>query len=300
LARDQAESLRRLRADFEGTRRVEKSGPRARSLAVTSGKGGVGKTCLAANLGILLARGDRRVIVVDTDLGLANLDVILDLRVSYNLSHVLRGEVEIADILLPAPGGISVVPGANGLAEMADLDEGEREQLLASFENLERFADLVIFDTGAGISRNTIAFAAAADETIVVTTTEPTAILDACATIKTIYRARPEADLKLVVNVAPSPQEGRRVGTVVQQFVKRTLDFEIEQLGYILRDEAVARSVRKRTPFLLGEPEGKAARSLGVVAHRLARDGTIEASRAPQGFLTRLFQVYRKLGHKQG
>ena len=157
---DQASPLRAL---------VKETGLSARVLAVTSGKGGVGKTSLAVNLAIACARLGRRVTLVDFDLGLANIDVIMDLHPLHNLSHVVMGRMRLKDVVVSADG-VRVVPGASGLRELANLNETARDELIRSLQTLEEDSDLVIIDTGAGISRNVIRVAASADEILVVST----------------------------------------------------------------------------------------------------------------------------------
>jgi flagellar biosynthesis protein FlhG len=189
--RDQADALRSM-----GRVRPK----HARVLAVTSGKGGVGKTNVSVNLAIAIAQLGKKVVLVDLDLGLANADILLDVTPRYNLSQVLVGRKTIEEIAIPAMGGIRLVPGASGVERLANLSDVERETLLASFEALHRDADYVLFDTGAGISKNTTAFLAAADEVVVVTMPEPTAIVDAYAVIKMISREPDHGDLFVLLN----------------------------------------------------------------------------------------------------
>ena len=250
----------------------------ARLLAVVSGKGGVGKTNLAVSLSIALAQLRRRVILVDLDLGLANVDVILDLHARWNLSHVLSGRKDLLDAVVPAAGGIRVLPGASGLENLANLRDGEREALIRSLEGLHRAADVLVFDTGAGISRNTIAFAACADDVLVVTTPEPTAMIDAYAAVKLVHQASDNGDLRLIVNKARDRAEAEKVARGIVTVAHRFLNAYVEPLGFVPADPAVPASVRRKSPFFLAAPRSPAAASVAAIARALTqgREGPAE------------------------
>jgi flagellar biosynthesis protein FlhG len=269
--RDQAEGLRRLvRAGTGG----------ARVVAVVSGKGGVGKTNIAVNVGICLAVQGHRVILVDADLGLANADVILDVRNPYNLSHVVAGTRDIEQIVVDAPGGIGLVSGASGIEHVADLTEFERQQLVRSLDRLESDADVLLLDCAAGISRNVVAFATAADHVLLVTTPEPPALTDAYATVKVLVRQGLQGPISVLVNMAASRAEAvgaqTRLARVAEQFLRVSLDSG----GYVLRDEHVPMAVRQRVPVVLKYPRCAASACLLAVAARLARQA---AGPAQQG-----------------
>ncbi|MCC6446272.1 MAG: MinD/ParA family protein [Armatimonadetes bacterium] len=239
-----------------------------RSLAVTSGKGGVGKTNLTANLGVLLAGSGRRVIALDADLGLANMDVLLNIRPLYTLQHVIQGEKAIQDILLTGPAGLRVVPGASGILSLANLEEAQREALLREMHSLELMSDLLLLDTGAGIADNVLSFVLIADEVVLVTTPDPTAMTDAYAMMKVISQRRPEMPLRLAVNMS-APQEGMAVFQRLGQVAKQYLGVSVDYLGAIPNDPAVSSSIRARRPFVEAAPDSPASRSLREVARRL-------------------------------
>lgn len=279
LAEDQAEDLRRL---------VRERPRRAQIVTVTSGKGGVGKTNLAVNLAIACAALGKRVVVIDVDLGLANVDVVLNVNSRFNLSHVISGKRDILEILTPAPGNIEIVPGATGVERMANLDAGERANLVGSLDKLSGKADLVIVDTGAGISRNVIGFTAAADQVLVVTTPDPTAVIDAYATIKMVLREEHRGDLRLVVNQASTRAEGDRVAQGIQEVVRKFLNAYVDYAGHVLADPMVVQSVRRKRPFLLEYPTGPASLCVQSVARSLLALDARVSSGPRLGFLERL------------
>src|SRR5438128_1314990 len=196
---------------------------RTRVLAVASGKGGVGKTNLTVNLAIALAREGKRAVVLDGDLGLANVDVLLGIHPRYTLQHVMSGQRSLGEVMVAAPGGIWVVPGASGLEELADMSEEQRQYLIGALGELDGRVDVLLIDTAAGVSREVSAFLEAAPEVIVVTTPEPAAITDAYALIKVASAASDGGPtLRLVVNQANDVGEAvgvaRKLQTVARQF----------------------------------------------------------------------------------
>ncbi len=274
---DQAENLREF---------VRKSQERARVLAVVSGKGGVGKTSTSVNLAIALAGQGKRVILLDADLGLANVEVLLGLNSLYNLQHVIDGEKGIMQILVQGPGGIRVVPGSSGIAKLADLGPSARQNVLNGLKELQEQSEFIIIDTMAGIGQNAVAFAAAADEVLLVTTPEPSAIVDAYATIKTINNMREDAVFRLIVNMVLNKQQAdavvNKLSRVTQQFLGRT----ISSLGYIPRDPHVSQGVMQTYPFSLRYPSAPATRQIDELADRLIQQRAAARSSGP-GFFRR-------------
>jgi flagellar biosynthesis protein FlhG len=263
---DQAQALRRWVMESS-------SGRRARIVAVTSGKGGVGKTNIAVNLAIRLTQMGRRVVLLDADLGTANADVLCNLMPSGTLAHVVAGRTTLADAMVEGPGGFRLIPGASGLAQMAALSEFERARIIQDVEQLQAEADVILIDTGAGVSPNVLSFAAAADELLVVTTPEPTAITDAYAVIKTVARQRGNSgvEVRLLVNMVRDTAEGKAVFDRIDSVCRRFLNLSTTYAGHVVSDARVVAAVRKRRPFVLESPNADASRCVAQLAHRMDR-----------------------------
>jgi flagellar biosynthesis protein FlhG len=229
--------------------------PVARTIAVTSGKGGVGKSNLVANLAIGIARLGKSVLVLDADMGLANLDVLLGVRPLHTLYHVFKGKKDLLDVIINGAPGVKFIAGGSGMRELADLDDGERQQFLDGLRRLESYTEVVLIDTGAGISANVMSFVSAADEVVVVTTPEPTAMADAYGIIKTLAaESDPFPHLSLVVNRVRTPEEGAVVAGKIFRVSKQFLEVAVNYAGYVLEDVQVARAVRAQRPFMTMYP----------------------------------------------
>jgi flagellar biosynthesis protein FlhG len=257
---DQATALRRLMRAAEHAAPEPASQPRARILAISSGKGGVGKTNVAVNLCIALSRLGRRVTLLDADLGLANADVICGMSVSAHLGHVVAGRRRLEDVQVWAPGGFRLIPGASGVAGSADATPEQCLRLVDALARLEDESDLIVIDTGAGSGRVVGSFLSTADTVLVVTTPEPPAITDAYALIKTCVLRRgrqPERPqrLGLIVNQADSEREALRVHQRISGVSERFLSLQIALAGWLPFDEVVRESVRKRIPFYIAAPK---------------------------------------------
>lgn len=257
---DQAQGLRDL---------VEGKGRRAHVLAVASGKGGVGKTNTSVNLAIALAQEGQRVVLLDADLGLANVEVLLGINSLYNLQHVISGEKRLKEILVQGPGGIAVVPGSSGLSQLADLGPLARQRILDGFDEVQDGADFFLIDTMAGIGQNSSGFASAADEVLIVATPEPSSIVDAYAMVKTIVQIRPDIAIQLVVNMALNEAQANAVAAKLRRVVDHYLDRPLACAGFIPRDPHVANSVMQTSPFLLRYPQAPASQRIMALARNL-------------------------------
>ncbi len=208
-----------------------------RVYCVTSGKGGVGKTNLSVNMGLILQNMGKKVLIIDADLGLANIDVVAGLYPKYNLSHILSIGKSIQDVILEGPMGISILPGASGICDLANITSTELEILIDSFSSIANAFDIIIIDTGAGISKNVISFIHSSDEVIVVTTPEPSAVTDAYAIIKIAHRYCDY--IHLVVNKTDNYKEAEYTMEKLSNAAKKFLDIKINYLGFILEDKTI-------------------------------------------------------------
>lgn len=265
---DQAANLRRLVLESDA-----KKQKKTRTIAITSGKGGVGKTSVAVSLSIALARGGSSVTLLDADLGLANINVILGIIPKYNLYHVIKGQKKLKDIVIEVPEGIKIIAGASGFHQLANLDPKQRNEFIGAVSELDS-DDYMIVDTGAGVSQNVLSFVMAADEIIVVTTPEPTAITDAYGIIKSIAAQSPDKVIKIIVNRVQSVAEGNRVAQRVINIAGQFLNIKVENLGFIFDDIYVPKSVRNQKPFVVSYPKSKASGCVAIIADRIGNRTT--------------------------
>jgi len=273
---DQAQALREIMGKRAFTEKTDmpqsERGKKTRIIAVASGKGGVGKTNLSVNLAIAYARTGKRVIVMDADLGLANVNVMLNMIPKFNLYHVIRKQKTMREIILDTEYGIQIVAGASGFSKIANLTEEERQNFINELYTLSS-ADIVIIDTAAGVSANVLGFVAAADDAIIVTTPEPTAITDAYGIIKIIATEIENLNigLKLVVNRVKTVTEGKRVAERIINISGQFLNLKVEYLGCIYDDPIVPASVLKQKPFFVQDMKSKASISVAHLVGRLEK-----------------------------
>ena len=281
---DQAEQLRELMRNGSG------NGPnKTRVIAVSSGKGGVGKTNMSINIALCYAQLGKKVIVMDADLGLANVNVALGIIPKYNLYHLIRKQKKMKDILMDTNYGIQIVAGASGFSKIANLSDDERNDFINEMSELSA-ADVIIIDTSAGVSNNVLSFIAAADEALIVTTPEPTAITDAYGIIKIIATEVDNMNLalKLIVNRVKSVTEGKKVAERVISIAGQFLNLKVDYLGYVYDDPSVSNAVIKQRPFMVGEPNCKAAICVKHLVSRLENVNYKEGSGIGR-FIKRLF-----------
>jgi len=263
----------------------------SRVITVTSGKGGVGKTNFSVNLAIALRELGYKVIVIDADLGLANVDVVLGLIPRYTLVDALNSEKNILEIICEGPSGIKFISGGSGIEDLIKLSGEKLDKFINNISQLDRYFDIIIFDTGAGLSDSIVRFVMAADEVIVVTTPEPTSITDAYALIKTIAKRGKKDKIKIVVNKAESVKEGDEVLSKIMLATEKFLDIKPEPLGVLLYDELVVKAVKMQQPFYLSFPNSQASRMMKQITRKLVNidnkdDGYRD--RGIKGFIKRL------------
>lgn len=274
---DQAEQLRvdaREKTPVLKADRDPSSASTCRVITVSSGKGGVGKTSLVLNLGLALVRMGHRVVVIDADLGLANIDVMLNSVPRFNLSDVLSGEKSIRDIIMRGPLDLKIIPGGSGLFDLANLDRGKRQVLIDQFSDLEEEGDFILIDTSAGISRNVVGFIGAADDFILVTTPEPTALTDAYGMLKVVSEKKLKRLSHVVVNSTKNLHQGYKTFTGLNRVVASYLPaMELNYLGEVRYDSAVSNAVHSFSPFLISKPRSAASTAVNRIAWRLASNG---------------------------
>lgn len=271
---DQAEQLRELMRAKKNAAPTAAQGERkkTRIITVASGKGGVGKTNVSVNMALAYARLGKRVIVMDADLGLANVNVMLNMIPKFNLYHVIRKQKTMKEIILDTEYGIQIVAGASGFSKIANLTEDERQNFIDELDTLSN-ADIIIIDTSAGVSNNVLAFVAAADDAVIVTTPEPTAITDAYGIIKIIATEIDNLNmgLKLVVNRVKSVAEAKRVADRMINIAGQFLNLKVDYLGFIYDDPAVPQAVLRQKPFMVLDPKSKAAQCVQHIVGRMEK-----------------------------
>ncbi|MCK4540612.1 MAG: MinD/ParA family protein [Spirochaetales bacterium] len=280
---DQAEQLREIMQKKQTSMNTN-----TRIIAVASGKGGVGKTNVAINIALAYAQLGKKVIVMDADLGLANVNVVLGIIPKYNLYHLIRKQRSMRDIIQDTNYGIRIVAGASGFSKIANLSDDERNNFIDELQELSS-AEVIIIDTSAGVSQNVLAFVEAADDAVIVTTPEPTAITDAYGIIKIIATEidNMHLNLKLVVNRVKSVTEAKRVAERVINIAGQFLNIKVDYLGYVYDDPSVSNAVLKQKPFLILDPNGKASICVKHIVSRLEKMEYNEGT-GISGFLRRL------------
>jgi flagellar biosynthesis protein FlhG len=274
---DQASGLRNLIHKYSqdiwelrqsDSNRSNESGPRI--IAVTSGKGGVGKTNIVGNLAIAFSLLNKKVMIFDGDLGLANIDVLMGIRSKSHIQHVISGQKSLSEIIETGPENVKIIPGGSGLQKLSNLSEGERLLLLNEFDAIDQNIDIFLIDTGAGISTNITYLNMAAEERIVISTPEPTSITDAYALIKVMYQEHGTKDFQLLVNMVKSQREAEAVYNHFNINLSRYLrDIQLVYLGFVYKDEYVQKSVRKQKPVILSYPKSMAGKQFIQLARKM-------------------------------
>ncbi len=275
---DQAAGLRQGKPSWDAPKLAPSRGHSPRlSLAITSGKGGVGKTQLAANLGVALAQRGLKILLVDADLGLAGLDLALGVKPEHTLHDVLQGKRSPEEIVIEGPCGLRLLAACPGRYEMANLSPSERDTLTNSIDECAASYDVLLTDTGAGINSNSVSFAAGADEVILVATPDPTSMRDAYAMAKTLAKRAGVETLRFVANQVQSEAQAAELHDTLRGLIRKFLPTELTYLGSIPRDELVRQGAATSSPFILKNPEAHAARAVHSIALRLL---SLESSRA--------------------
>lgn len=276
--------------------RIKSTEKTTKVVSITSGKGGVGKSNFALNFALSLSESGQKVVLIDFDIGMANLEVLLGMTPKYHLIDMVKEKKSIWDVLETSMNGLELISGGSGFEEILDLSEREANYLFGELEKLHGYADIVLFDTGAGLSKESQRCHLAADEIILVTTPEPTAITDAYAVIKILHHRNSSLDVRLVVNRVANSSEGMAIAERMRTVTKRFLDKKIDILGFLPNDGLVFKSVLEQRPFYLNYPKSQAAKWM--------KDLTViylngESSKRPvatggiKGFIQKMSQLVR-------
>lgn len=282
----------------DGLRRLRKKRP-VKVITVTGGKGGVGKTNVCANLAVALSMLGRRVMLLDADLGLANIDVMFGLQPAYNVADVVRGERNLQEVIVNGPAGVMVIPGASGLSEMADLTPAHHVGIISAFSSVTEDLDTLLVDTAAGISDGVLRFAEAAHEVIVVVCDEPTSITDAYAIIKVLSTERAVSRFRIVTNMTRQGGDGSGLFDKLMRVTDRFLDVALDHAGSVPFDDRVWRAVQLQTPFITAFPTSLAATALKKLAHRADKWDTPRTARGNiEFFVERLLETPNSKEHE--
>ena len=297
MAVDQAERLREM-VGSDGETDNTSSTPqprrttawtRVRVIAITSGKGGVGKTNIAVNLAVALQRKGLRVLVIDADLGMANVDVMLGAASRKHMLDLLRPDVKIDDVIVETPYGVRYISGGSGIEKAIEYDRAEKMLLQMKLSGCAAYADVILVDTGAGLGRNVMDFILAADEVLLVTTPEPTSLTDAYAVMKAYSIYATQKNLRLIINRVYEARESHEVALKLQRAAKKFLHMPVDCLGYIFEDIAVTKAVRRQMPLIKAEPDAAASRCIDALAEALVTGSQVQVKRGWRGFLQQIF-----------
>lgn len=292
---DQVKELQELMRDVKPSKSKSASKDhKTRIIAITSGKGGVGKTNLAVNMAIAYAQIGKKVILIDGDLGMANVNVLLNIVPQYNLMHVINKQKKMSEIILDTEFGFKFIAGANGFSKIANLSVDELDNFAQEFASLSN-ADVIIIDTGAGIANNVLQFVAAADEVYVVTTPEPTAITDAYGIIKIITTELVNRDLnlKLLVNKVHTADEGKKISERIINIVGQFLNYKVDYIGFVYADPVVEQSVIRQKPFMIVNPTSKPAQCVKHIVGRIEKTD-LSAENGVSNFLKKIMGAKKR------
>lgn len=289
---DQAEGLRNLVRAQSGT-----PARTTRIITVTSGKGGVGKSNFTLNFALTLQSLGYRTLVFDADIGLANIDVLMGLTPKYNLYHLLKREKTIWEIIQTGYHDLEFIAGGSGFNDLLRLSEPELDYFVQQVEQLNGHVDFLIFDTGAGLSKETLKFIVAAEQTVVVTTPEPTAITDAYAIIKMVHSMGYRVHFTLVVNRTTDEKEGKQTADKIAMVAKQFLGLDIPTLGFVPDDANVSQAVKRQVPFTIAYPRSPASRSIRELVLRFTSNRYTPLSpnepAGVKGFLSKMLKLVK-------
>ncbi|MFH2065754.1 MAG: MinD/ParA family protein [Pseudomonadota bacterium] len=265
-----------------------------RVIAVTSGKGGVGKTNIVGNLAIAFSRLGKKVMILDADLGLANIDILFRIHPRYNMGHVINGEKALSEVMADGPEGIRIIPAGSGFADFTHLTEGQKLNILSEFESLDEMVDILLIDTGAGISSNVIYFNLAADECIIVATDEPTSITDAYAMIKVMSSRHGTNYFKILINMVKDEMQAKMVYLTLSKSVDRFInDVVLEYIGFLPTDPLLRQALINRSTVIEMYPSAASSAQFCALANNLVKSPARWRSEGNIKFFLKRFMDYK-------
>ncbi|NLM96237.1 MAG: MinD/ParA family protein [Halanaerobiaceae bacterium] len=274
--------------------RVLNNKQKTRIIAVASGKGGVGKSSISLNLALAIQELDKKVLLLDTDLGMANIDILLGITPNFNLSHVLKGKCRLEEAVVRGPADISFLAGTTGVDELINISSVEAGRLIEAASQMEENYDIILLDIGAGVHYSVTNFIMGSDEVLVILTPEPTAVMDAYSLIKILSIKHYNGKIKLLLNQCNSLKEGNELTGRMQRVIKQYLNKDVELLGMIPYDEKVRISVKKQNPLLIQYPKSEAARSIKEIAVKIMNSACKSQSHGTKGFVYRIIGAFNR------
>ncbi|MDF2635334.1 MAG: Cobyrinic acid ac-diamide synthase [Pelosinus sp.] len=291
---DQAENLRKMVQGSTIKKRssvIKANAANARVITITSGKGGVGKTNFTVNLALALAKLGQKVLIIDADLGMGNVDLVLGCSARYSILDLLEGGFSLVDIITDGPLGIKFMSGGSGIYNLANLNELQLTSIVNKIALLDDLADVILIDTGAGINKSVMNFVLAADEVIIVTTPEPAAITDAYGMMKTFANQSGSSALRLVINRVIEAEEGKIAADKLTKASLKFLGLPISSLGFVYEDSNLIKAVKKQIPLLLAFPNTSSTRCIEQIANRLLVRNSTEKKEGVKVFFNKLLRL---------
>ncbi|SMB82311.1 flagellar biosynthesis protein FlhG [Desulfonispora thiosulfatigenes DSM 11270] len=294
MIKDQAEELRKLFVLNKGQQEKKKNNEpkNMRIITVASGKGGVGKTSVVSNLALSLTKLGNKVLIMDADLGMANIDIMFGLFPKHSLYDVIKGKKSLKEIAVTTAEGITIIPGGSGINELVNLESEQRDNILNELAEFSLEMDYLFIDCGAGVSKNILGFISAADDVLIVITPEPTSITDAYALIKILSQFNLHKEVSVIVNRVTSIKEADDTIARIENVADKFLNIDIKKIGFINQDDNVVKSIKEQRPFVLSYPRSKAAKDMNYIAENFLRGN----DRPPQGtekFIKKLINIFR-------
>lgn len=286
---DQAARLRELVRKVKGNSPVQGKERRAVVFCITSGKGGVGKTSFTVNFAIALSRCDKKVVIIDADFGFSNVNVLLGTNTKYNISHVLKGQKRLNEIMEECHTNVWHISGGAGLLDLLNIDDEKLENVVTQLEELEKVVDYILIDTGAGFNNNILRMISASDRTVLIMTSEPTSILDSYVVLKAISVLKERPQLFALINKADSEKDAMKTFESFSQVVQKHLGYGVDMLGYIPTDNRMTESILSLVPYTIQYPSRPLSIKMQLIANSVANLRPDERQRGIKGFFNSLF-----------